>query len=249
MATIKTYGTILHTAEYKENDKMLSILSPSLGIISALARGCRRPKSPLLLVSDVFVTGEFVLYQQNDRYIVQSASIDRDYFDIRLDIQKLACGSYMLQLCHAFIQENEASTEVFTCLHNGLVELQTNEASHALAVLNHFIFQFAIHMGIKPRIVHCIRCENRIGKENHSILGFDYSEGGIVCADCMQDNIESIPSDAYLELYKIAQFAPYSTLDNIKTHLRVFGILNKFIELQISYSLKAAKMINIYFLP
>ena len=49
MPSVTTQGIVLRYANYREHDRMLTILSPDYGRIDALSRGCRRPKSPLRL--------------------------------------------------------------------------------------------------------------------------------------------------------------------------------------------------------
>ena len=46
MPSVTTQGIVLRYANYREHDRMLTILSPDYGRIDALSRGCRRPKSP-----------------------------------------------------------------------------------------------------------------------------------------------------------------------------------------------------------
>ena len=41
MAYITTQAIVLHTADYRENDRMLSLLSPEYGQLDALCRGCK----------------------------------------------------------------------------------------------------------------------------------------------------------------------------------------------------------------
>ena len=49
---------VLHTANYREADRMLTLFSPVRGRMEAIARGCRRPKSPLLNAAETFALGE-----------------------------------------------------------------------------------------------------------------------------------------------------------------------------------------------
>ena len=75
MPSITTQGIVLRYANYREHDRMLTILSPDYGRIDALSRGCRRPKSPLMPVSELFVSGEFVLYQSHDHFTLTSCAL------------------------------------------------------------------------------------------------------------------------------------------------------------------------------
>ena len=53
MASYSIEGIVLRHADYRENDRMLTLLTPR-GRVDALSRGCTRPKSPLLRCSEVF---------------------------------------------------------------------------------------------------------------------------------------------------------------------------------------------------
>ena len=48
---------VLRYANYRDNDRMLTLFSPTKGRIEALARGCRKPRSPILNASELFALG------------------------------------------------------------------------------------------------------------------------------------------------------------------------------------------------
>lgn len=244
MPNLKVYGIVIHYANYRENDKMLSILTAQMGLISVIARGSKRPKSSLLLASELFVTGEFLLFEKNQRYTLVSASIENTYYDLRLSSQKLACGTLMLQVAGSIVQENEDSSLVFQKLSLALQKMEEFSEEKAVGVCNTFLFQIINLAGFKPRIVHCLCCEQRITKENAEILGFDYIEGGVICANCYQEPIPKISKESYLELYKLAVFKPFLDLEQIKTHKSVLRILLDYLEHTLGQSYKAAKFIN-----
>lgn len=50
---------VLRYANYRDNDRMLTLFSPTKGRIEALARGCRKPRSPILNASELFALGDF----------------------------------------------------------------------------------------------------------------------------------------------------------------------------------------------
>ena len=58
MGQTTTNAIVLRRADYRENDRMLTLFSPTLGRIDALCRGCRRQKSPLMAASELFCSGE-----------------------------------------------------------------------------------------------------------------------------------------------------------------------------------------------
>ena len=79
MGQITTNAIVLRRADYRENDRMLTLFSPTLGRIDALCRGCRRQKSPLMAASELFCSGEYVLYPARERTTVSSCQIADSY--------------------------------------------------------------------------------------------------------------------------------------------------------------------------
>ncbi|MBQ7887076.1 MAG: DNA repair protein RecO, partial [Clostridia bacterium] len=64
MASLSTPALVIRRADYSEYDRMVTLFTPDYGRIDAVARGCKRPKSPLLNASEPFTSGEFQLYQK-----------------------------------------------------------------------------------------------------------------------------------------------------------------------------------------
>ena len=92
MGQITTNAIVLRRVDYRENDRMLTLFSPTLGRIDALCRGCRRQKSPLMAASELFCTGEYVLYQARERTTVVSCQITDSYYPLRVDYERLSHG-------------------------------------------------------------------------------------------------------------------------------------------------------------
>ena len=119
MGQITTNAIVLRRADYRENDRMLTLFSPTLGRIDALCRGCRRQKSPLMAASELFCSGEYVLYQARERTTVISCQIADSYYPLRADYERLSHGVYALELCGAAVQP-ALNTDLFGLAHAGV---------------------------------------------------------------------------------------------------------------------------------
>ena len=51
---IKTEAIVLHTVDYKDNDKLLTLFSPTLGKITAGIRGVKKPTAKLAFAAQPF---------------------------------------------------------------------------------------------------------------------------------------------------------------------------------------------------
>ena len=116
MPSLTVSAIVLRGVNYRDNDRMLTLLTPSLGRIDVLSRGCRRPKSPLLSASEVFCTGEYVLFSQHDKNVLTTCTLHDSFYPLRLDYGLLSCGAYMLNLAEAAAQPGEDASALFWLL-------------------------------------------------------------------------------------------------------------------------------------
>ena len=62
---IQTENTaiVLRHVNYRDNDRMVTLLSPSRGRIDAIIRNCRKPKSHNLNSGELFALGDYMLHE------------------------------------------------------------------------------------------------------------------------------------------------------------------------------------------
>ena len=101
MPYITTQAIVLHTADYRDNDRMLSLLTPEHGQLDALCRGCKKPQSPLMSAAQAFSYGEYVLYQAKGRMTVTSFELIDSFYALREDYEKLRYAACMLEVMQA----------------------------------------------------------------------------------------------------------------------------------------------------
>ena len=70
MPVLTTDALVLRRADYADYDRMVTLLTPEHGRLDAVARGCRRPRSPLVNAVEPFISGEFQLFRKGERYSI-----------------------------------------------------------------------------------------------------------------------------------------------------------------------------------
>ena len=232
-------GIILRVANYREHDRMLTLLTPDKGRVDLLSRGCRRPKSGLMSASESFVQGEFVVFRNGDRYTLSSCNMIESYYPLRLDAYRMTCGAYMLQLSQAAAhpeQEAEALFKLLTaCLHRLSYDIQAKP----LMIVNSFLLLFAVDNGYRPRLNHCVHCQKPISPKQSAM--FDIIEGGICCRNCAKGALMRL-SAAQLnwmrETLKNGLDVPEITED--KT---LFEVLRRYVESRLEATIKSSKFL------
>ena len=181
MPSLTVQGVVLRTADYRDHDRMLTLLCAGVGRVEALCRGCRRPKSPLMTAAVPFTHGEFLLYQSGDRYTVTSCAVTDSFYALRLDHRRLSCGAYMLALCNAVVQLGEPDDDLYRLLLKSLYQLCYAQPEQPRAVTSGFLLLFSLAMGYRPRMNHCIHCRTAL-PEGGALL--DARAGGLCCESC-----------------------------------------------------------------
>ena len=191
MPQIVTHAVVLRRADYRENDRMLTLFSPTLGRIDAICRGCRRQKSPLMAASEVFCAGEYVLYAAGERMTVVSCAVQDTFYPLRSDFERLAHGMYCLELCAAAVQPNEENERLFMLLLRCLAHLAYSEALAPRRVTAVMLMGLTSLIGFRPHVGRCARCAMPIAPvvpqgqaEDTPIAYFSPEQGGVLCSSC-----------------------------------------------------------------
>ena len=172
---------VLRYANYRDNDRMLTLFSPTQGRIEALARGCRKPRSPILNASEMFALGDFELYQKGAHLTVISANLIETFYPLRQDFDRLAVGTYLLGVAESFIQPGVPAQELFMLLLHTLSRLTFSDQPWRPLVAG-FLLHLSSSEGFKPRLMHCVHCGKRLAETEAT--WFDHTEGGLTCRDC-----------------------------------------------------------------
>jgi len=190
MPQITTNAIVLRRADYRENDRMITLFSPTLGRIDALCRGCRRQKSPLMAASEVFCAGEYVLYTAGERMTVVSCQVEDTFYPLRSDFDRLAHGMYALELCAAAVQPDQENERLFMLLLRSLAHLAYSEMdAHRVTAV--FLMGLTSLIGFRPQVGRCVRCAMPItpivppGQAADSpVAAFSPEQGGVLCTAC-----------------------------------------------------------------
>ena len=181
MASYSIEGIVLRHADYRENDRMLTLLTPR-GRVDALSRGCKRPKSPLLPCSEVFTLGNYELLGSKNHCVITSCLLTDSFYPLRLEPYRLTCASYMAALCQAAVQPGQESRGLYALLLKGLYYLTYNADADALETTSAFLLLFAVECGYRPRLSRCAHCRRPLDVASGG--RFDVEAGGLCCPDC-----------------------------------------------------------------
>ncbi len=181
MDTIVTPGLVLKETRYKESDRILTILTPELGVISASAQSSLRLKNKLFSACGLFCYSEFVLLPGRNMYTVREASVKNVFHGIASSIEGMSLAMYLAEMAAALSPTGEEAGKELRLLLNCLYMISEKKAD--LRVIKAvFELRTMSECGFLPQLVCCKVCK----KYEDPAFYLDLQEGYLLCADCAQ---------------------------------------------------------------
>jgi DNA repair protein RecO (recombination protein O) len=172
---------LLRSVDYGDADRILTLLTPSLGKLSVLAKGARKSKrrfagalEPFALLRVDLVPGKAGLGR------LESASILRAFPKLLTDLARLNAAGACFQLLRELIPEAVPDPDVFEDALQLLAALDAGESSERALKVCFELAQLA-RAGWSPGLEACGVC----GKSPRGSPGdFDARRGYLVCQAC-----------------------------------------------------------------
>lgn len=190
-----TNALVLRSVDYKEADKILTLLTQEGGKLTASARGCRRKNSPLAAGCQLLCWSEMVLMERQGRWQVKEAGTLREFRGVQADLEKLALACYLSEVTENLALEDLPSPELLSLMLNSLHALDKMSKPLEL-VKGAFELKAMCLAGYEPMLEGCAVC----GAEQPTEPRFHLREGMLHCAACkagIGDGV-SMPLDPFV---------------------------------------------------
>ncbi len=176
---IKTEGLVLRAIDYRDDDKLLTLFSPSLGKFTAGIRGVKKPKSKLNFAAQPFAFCEYVLAKKGERYTVTSAYLYDGFFELREDVTRFYAACAVTEVLNEVVSGEGELSSLFVSAAETLKRLSLGQEDEADALLPFFLNVLA-ESGYKIRLNGCGVCGGDVGETAY----FDFSTGSFLCEEC-----------------------------------------------------------------
>ena len=181
----KTQGIVLRETDYKDKDKLLTLLTAEYGKITVKARGVKGTHSKSKAACQLLAFSEFTLYEQQGRYTATETVTKEIFPELRTDIELLSLASYFAQVTEVVAQENDPAPEILSLLLNALYALAKLKKPQLL-VKAVFELRMACISGFLPDLRGCALCGQEMPDR------FNISQGFLQCATCNSEDAEGI---------------------------------------------------------
>ncbi len=223
MQEIKTQAITIGYTNYREYDRVLTLFSPEHGLMTATAHAVRRGKSEIRACADMFFYGEFVLKKNAKGYLsVKSIDMTDVFYDLRLDINRLSCATYMCDFVKETALSDYEQSDYFVLLLRCIMALCYDKADYRVVKLK-FEISAMETLGYGAEFDECAEC----GKEFDKRAWFVDGAGGAVCAMCNINRYGIEVSPRGLATLRQIKKMPADSLGIIKISDEVFMELTK----------------------
>lgn len=175
----KTDALVLRAADYKENDRLLTLFTPSRGKLTAGIRGVRKPNAKLSFAAQPFCFAEYVLAERGGRYTVTAAYLYDGFFSLRTDIVRYYAACAVLEVSGALLVEDGECEPLFIAAVEALKSLSLTDGDAAEVFLS-FALTALHEAGYMLDLDGCGIC----GGEVKGSVYFDFGAGYFTCPSC-----------------------------------------------------------------
>ena len=177
-----TKALVLRAVDYKESDKILTLLTAGQGKLTASARGCRKKGSQIAAGCQLLCWSEMVLYDYKNRWQVKETATERQFQGVRTDIEKLALACYFAEVTEVLAVEGLPCPELLSLILNSLHALDKLDKP-LKQVKAAFELKALCLAGYEPMLEGCAVC----GAETPKQMRFHLQEGVLHCGDCRKE--------------------------------------------------------------
>lgn len=176
---INAEGIVLRSVDYKESDKILTVLTRDRGNLTVKASGARRRGSRLASGTQLFCYSEMRLYEHGGRYSLDECDVRAQFYGLSRDLEKMALASYLAQVLLTQPEDAPQSGDVLRLTLNSFYALEQGLYGQA-AVKAAFELRYMALCGYAPDLWACARC----GGDDPEGSYIDLRSGQMCCARC-----------------------------------------------------------------
>ncbi len=201
MSFKKTEAIVIKAINFRDADKIITFFSRDYGKIQGIAKGIRKIRTKYSGKLDLFNRVNVIFFQkienpQQNQPLLRITQVDvvEVFPQLKDDFNKIIGASYIAEFLHRVFEDHDAShAPVYALVCHALRTLAASQ--NIRVILPAFEVKLLAHLGYAPVLDHCTSCRktrthmlNRETRDQHStpesLLGFNFSTGGMLCHRC-----------------------------------------------------------------
>ena len=217
------------------DDRLLTLLTSDYGVIQASAKGANKPRSRLASSTELFCYSHFTLFRYRENNTVDSADVEKSFFELRHDLTALGLATYIAELCCELAPQEEGGEEYLRLILNTLYMLTAKKKS-VWFLKPLFELRLLTMAGFMPDLTACRECGEFKSPDG---VYFSIDNGDFACAECYkkqppQDETIFVPS-AVLAAMRHIMYSEFEKLFSFTLTKELIYQLNAVTERYLKY--------------
>ena len=218
---IEVEGIIVSEMDYKDTSKIIGIMTKTHGLISCIAKGAKRIKSPLRSTTGKLTYGKFqILYKEDKLSTLIEVDVINIFKKIKTDIVCISYASFLVDLAGQVMKQNN-NPEIYDLLISGLLKI--DDGFDPAVITNIIELKYLDYLGVMPIIDSCAVC----GRTNN-IATISVRKGGYLCNYCRND--ETLVDEKAIKLLRMFYYVDISKITKLDISQTVKNEIDKFLD-------------------
>lgn len=175
----KTSGLIIKEQSIGEQDRLVTVLTDSHGIIRAFVRRAKNIKSPTCAATGLLCYSTLYISERKGIYSVTDARSIKIFMGLRNDIRNMSLAQYFCELCMSLCPKEQEASDFLRLVLNAL-HLLSNNKKDPLLVKACVEMRLLALAGYMPDLVMCDSC----GVYESQQMVFNDKTGKLLCDSC-----------------------------------------------------------------
>lgn len=183
MSRLVGEAILLRAVDFGESDRIVHLLMPEVGRLSAIAKGARRSVKRFPGTLDVFNLLKVTVNRRRTTGMgfLEQAVLIHPHLELRTVPGRYALASYLVELLGRMAPDGGAGPDTRRLFHFARTTLAALEHMQPDLRIRILLELRALDaLGLRPELSRCVRCGNAPGEK----AGFLVADGGVVCAPC-----------------------------------------------------------------
>lgn len=177
--TYQTEAIIIKKTKLGEAARILTLYTPHLGKIQAVAKGVRRPRSKMAGHLELLTHSQLSLVRGRNIDTITGTQTINSFLPLKSDLELSSCALYATELVNQFAAADVEDHPVFQLLLATMQRLSQGDNSDL--ALRYFELQLLSEVGFRPQLEQCVACHKPLKESTNS---FSPGAGGMVCSSC-----------------------------------------------------------------
>ncbi|MBR2715722.1 MAG: DNA repair protein RecO [Ruminococcus sp.] len=175
----KTNGLIIKEQSIKEQDKLVTVLTDSHGVIRAFVRRAKNIKSPKCASTGLLCYSELSVFENKGTYSIDEAKSNEMFLGLRKNVTNMSLAQYFCELCINLCPKEQQANDFLRLILNALF-LLSNEKKDPLLIKACVEMRLMGLCGYMPDLVMCDHC----GEYETDNMVFIPQNGKLFCESC-----------------------------------------------------------------